>query len=283
MASNNLDMTNKYAQVTALVEEMRIKATSLGVSLPPDLLDVSVWMAAQKQELNGQDISSHNLQPGLLAGSSLHGCEHVPSNIPIEMFRYGADWDSWVVQFESAVKAATNCSDKDRLEELYLMWIAIKLSPEAIPVYDSCSHKDKDWTLLKAELSEAFENPRIKHKWARQMDAYKKAPNIPLQVYKDNVVGLVNKLSHMEDDWAAYEEELFSRFVGGLDEDWREYIEDTLPFGIETLENAYHQALKFEAKLEKKALPGAAMSRESSDANEDKLDKISSDLKGLHL
>ena len=46
----------------------------------------------------------------------------------------------------------------------------------------------------------------------------------------------------------------------GLDKDWREFIEDSIPLGEETLDNAFNQALKYEAKLQRKPnMTGAAM------------------------
>ena len=46
--------------------------------------------------------------------------------------------------------------------------------------------------------------------------------------------------------------ELYNRFVHGLDLDCKEYIEDSIPYGEESLDNAYSQALKYEEKKQKR-------------------------------
>ena len=150
---------------------------------------------------------------------------------------------------------ATNAFGQARLHELCLIWIPLKLSEEAQPIYDKCEYKHRDWPLLMAELTEALEDPMIRRKWARHMDAYKKPASMSLQVYRAKIVGFVNKYSSaLARDPTAYNMELYNRFVIGLEADWREYIEESIPYKKESLDNAYSQALKYEAKLSKKAM-----------------------------
>ena len=183
--------------------------------------------------------------------------ERVTGDIPVEKFPYGtqdADWSQWSDRFETAVKVATNASGQDRLNELCLMWIPLKLKDDAQPIYDKCAHKNRNWPLLKVELAEALEDPMIRRKWARYMDAYKKPPSLSLQVYRANIIGFVNRYSPaLVNDPVAYNMELYNRFVNGLEVDRKEFIEESIPYKKESLDNAYSYALKYEAKLAKKA------------------------------
>ena len=160
------------------------------------------------------------------------------------------------------------------------MWIPLKLAAGAQPIYNKCEHRDKNWPLLRAELAEALEDPRIKRRWARHPDAYKKPANVTLQVYRANIIGYVNKYSPaVVADKEAYSMELYNRFVNGLEVDWREYLEDTIPFGKETLDNAYNQALKYEGKLAKKLVDFTAAAM--SDAEKDHFEKMRHDIEQI--
>ena len=203
--------------------------------------------------------------------------ERVSGELPIEKFPYGtpdADWGEWVLRFEKAVQVATNAADRARLEELCLMWISLKLNDEAQPIFDKCTHKDRNWPLLRVELAEALEDPMVKRRWARHMDAYKKPSSMSLQIYRAKIIGFVNKYSPaLAHDPAAYSMELYNRFVNGLAVDWREYIEESIPYSKESLDNAYSQALKYEAKLAKKSVEfdgatAAAMANADKDGTE---------------
>ena len=115
--------------------------------------------------------------------------ERVTGDIPIEKFPYGkpkADWTKWSRRFDRAVQAATNAFGRDRLEELCLIWIALKLPEDTQPIYSKC-------------------------------------------VYKDN--------------------------------EWRDYIEESIPYGKESIGMAYNQALKYKHKIANKKVDftGAAM------------------------
>ena len=224
--------------------------------------------------------SHHSSQP---APRQRNEFERVTGDIPIEKFPYGepgADWSDWAVRFEKAVKAATNAYGQVRLGELCLMWISLKLPEAAQPIYNKCRNKDADWDQLKIELEEGLEDPKMRRDWVRNVGAYKKPQDISLQVYRAKVTGYVHKYSPaVVNDTKAYNEELYNRFVHGLEVDWREYIEESIPYGKETIDNAYNQALKYEAKLEKKQVQftGAAM----TDSEKDTMERIRLDVEEL--
>ena len=288
------------ASLDTLVQEFQAKAAAMGLNPPAGIFSLASNQAPPPSSNPNSDTSAganQNLGAGNFAGSSFSApttpqrpgfrskneFERVTGDIPIEKFEYGkeeADWVDWSLRFERAVQAATNAYGRDRLEELCLMWIPLKLAAGAQPIYNKCEHRDKNWPLLRAELAEALEDPRIKRRWARHPDAYKKPANVTLQVYRANIIGYVNKYSPaVVADKEAYSMELYNRFVNGLEVDWREYLEDTIPFGKETLDNAYNQALKYEGKLAKKSVDFTAAAM--SDAEKDNFKKMRHDIEQI--
>ena len=178
------------------------------------------------------------------------------------------------------MKVATNAYGPQRLGELCLMWISLKLPETAQPIYSKCKNKDTDWDLLKSELEEGLEDPKMRRDWVRNVGAYKKPKDISLQVYRAKVTGYVHKYSPaVVNDPKAYNEELYNRFVHGLEVDWREYIEESIPYGKETIDNAYNQAMKYEARLEKKEVKftGAAM----TGSEKNSMERIRQDLEEM--
>ena len=84
-------------------------------------------------------------------------------------------------------------------------------------------------------------------------------------------------------DPTAYNIELYNRFVNGLEADWREYIEESIPYGKETLDNAYSQALKFEAKLAKRNTRSSGSAAAMTVSEKDTLEKIRLDLEKVKI
>ena len=272
-------------QWSALVADFQEKARILGKQIPLNIL------ATLTNEANGNPVPSSedvrmddnddDLQQNPSRGLNFVGhedwqstssttrsnrtsFEKVTHDIPIEKFPFGvpgADWTEWSMRFELAVQAATNAQGRDRLEALCLLWISLKLNDEAMPLYNQCPSKKTEWVSLKAELEEAFEDTHVKRLWVRSLEAFKKPEDMSLQVYKAKVMGMVSKYSPATlNDAEAHEAELYSRFVGGLGKKLREYIEESVSFGEETLDEAFHLALKYEEKLKKSAdFAGAAM------------------------
>ena len=190
----------------------------------------------------------------------------MPNDIPIQKFPYGkkgANWKDYAVRFLRAVKTVTNAATPERVKEIALLWIPLKLPEEAQPIYQACQHKDTDWDLLVEELEEGMEDPLIRRNWVRDLGAYKKPTDMTMQVYKANVHGYVTKYSPgVLNDPKALQTELYNRFVHGLEPEMREDIDSSIPFGKETIERAYNIAIKYELKIKSKqeTFTGAAMS-----------------------
>ena len=273
-------------QWSALVADFQEKARILGKEIPPNILATLTNEANgnpvpsledaridddddyQQNPIRGQNFGGHEEGQSTSSTTSHRSnrttFEKVTQDIPVEKFPFGtqgADWTEWSKRFELAVQAATNAQGRDRLDTLCLIWISLKLNDEAMPLYNQCPSKKTEWVSLKAELEEAFEDTYVKRLWVRSLEAFKKPEDMSLQVYKAKVMGMVSKYSPATlNDAEAHEAELYSRFVGGLGKDLREYIEESISFGEETLDEAFHLALKYEEKLKKSAdFAGAAM------------------------
>ena len=202
--------------------------------------------------------------------------EKIPMDIPIQKFPYGkpgADLREYATRFRRAVKTVTNALTEERTDELCLMWFPLKLPDEAQSIYQGCEHKDSNWELLIEELEELMEDPIIRRNWSRNLGAYKRPAGMSLQVYKANVLSYVHKYSPtVVKDPKSYEMECYNRFVHGLEFDWREAIDAGIPFGKETIERAYNQAIKYELRRKESkqvAFTGAAMTDRGRSKNEE--------------
>ena len=294
-----------------LISEFSATATRHGVVVPPALqaalsapstpgrqgaLDESAIREGNAAFNNNAPPNFENRWAGATGGQasqhrpgprSKNEFERVTGDVPIDKFPYGtpgADWGQWSQRFEIAVQAATNAYGRERLGELCLLWIPLKLNEKAQPIYSKAEHKGSNWTLLQAELAEAFEDPRILRQWARKPDAYKRPEGMSLQVYKASIIGYVHKFSpHIVGNKNAYTMELYNRFINGLEADWKEYIQDSIPYGKETLDNAYSQALKYEDKLaSKSAMKAVGFTGASMTDSEDGIKKMRLDLEKVN-
>ena len=255
------------------IEDFKAKCAAAGLEIPE-----GVFPATKPSEVKATAEDDPEMLSCLWGATGRsRDREITPQNIPIEEFKYGEDdWEEWSENFETAVEAATNAQGRGRIEELCLKWISLKLSPSAYRILNRCEYKGKSWPLLKKELEPAFEDPSKRRRWARYPDAFKRPRDMPLPVYKARIIQYVNRYDKaIVNDEEAYRMALYNRFVNGLEEDWRQYIEDTVPYGREKLDNAYSQALKYEAKLAKSGSLGA-LKMEST--KEQKLKSICQDL-----
>ena len=209
--------------------------------------------------------------------------EKVHNDIPIQKFPYGkkgANWKDYAVRFLRACKTVTNAATPERVKEIALLWIPLKLPEEAQPIYQACQYKDTDWDKLVDELDEGMEDPLIRRNWVRDLGAYKKPEDMTMQVYKANVHGYVTKYSPgVLNDPKALETELYNRFVHGLEPEMREDIDSSIPYGKETIDRAYNQAIKYELKAKSKqvSFTGAAM----SDSERDHMQRLRLDMAEL--
>ena len=275
----------------ALLTEFQARARALGREIPDLLLTQPPSRTRGTEEVGGEDpggATGQRLRANLAAGYSSHMqdpqfMEKTPSNLPIEEFPYGkpgVDWNEYAFRFEGTAKAATNAQTQERVDQICCTWLPLKLPDDAQPIYRQCQHKN-NWTMLKAELEVAFEDPMIRRRWSRDLGAYKRPPGMTLQVYNAKIIGYVHRYSpHVVNDPKAYANELYVRFIHGLDDEYKAYIEESIPFGKETIQNACNQAIKLELKKQERN-QGARVGMASTDGKKSQMENMKQDLAGL--
>lgn len=199
------------------------------------------------------------------------------SSLPgISQFKFGetsANWTSWIEQFKNTVRGHLAPRDKAELHKLSLRLLPAYLNPLAHDVYTNCKHKN-DWKKLVAELEEAFEDPEIKQNWKTDLRAYKWDGSTPLHVYKGNIMRYVNKYdTELRVSEEALKVSYYTRFVAGLPEDYRDFIDQQLYEGKHSIDRALRSAQKFRSvksrKQEREAKEvSAGVTFESTNAHE---------------
>ena len=174
-----------------------------------------------------------------------------PGTLPgISQFKFGEaneNWTSWIKQFRNTVKGHTDPRDRADLNKTCLKLLPAYLNSLAHDIYTNSKHKS-DWDLLKKELEDAFEDPEIRQNWKTNLGAYKWDGSQPLNVYKGNIVRLVNKYdTEIRETPAALDSAYYSRFHAGLPEDYQGFIEQQLYEGKQTIDYAVRSAQRFQA------------------------------------
>ena len=174
-----------------------------------------------------------------------------PTSLNIKEFNFGessADWTSWIKKFQGTVRGACNPRDEAEHHKLNLRWLPSYLNTAAHDIFLNCRHrrKPKDWRKLVEELEEAFDDPAIRQRWATDLKAYTWDQKTPLHVYKSNVVHFVNKFeSGLRNAPVARKRAYFTRFVGGLPDDYINFIEQQLYGSKQTIEHALQVSQQF--------------------------------------
>ena len=187
MSDQDADWRDFLAQMQAKAEENTNPAlvarmtALLGAQAPPPPLNGGGSGASRAGVLNN---TSDDDDAGITSGrrNNIH-YEKTPTDIPITKFAYGragADWREYAKRFRRAVKTVTNALTDERLDELCLLWIQLKLPDEAQSIYQGCASKDTDWDMLVDELDEGFEDPLIRRNWIRDLGAYKRPAGMSL-------------------------------------------------------------------------------------------------------
>ena len=178
-----------------------------------------------------------------------------PSSLNIKEFNFGedsADWTSWVKKFEGTVRGACNPRDEADHHKLNLRYLPSYLNTAAHDVFLSCRHRN-NWRKVVEELEEAFDDPGIKQRWATDFKAYTWDQKTPLHIYKSNVVQFVNKFeSELRHAPEARKKAYFTRFVGGLPDDYINFIEQQLYGNKQTVEHALKVSQQFKIIKDRK-------------------------------
>ena len=197
------------------------------------------------------------------------GRRRQPFTIGIDEFNFGAesaDWTSWVKKFQSTVKNACNPKTVEEHHKYNLKWISTKLNTTAHDLYLGCRHRGKNWPKLVKELEEAFDDPEVKQRWSTDLKAYVWDEKSPLHVYKGNVMRYVNKFdSEIRGCGKALRKAYYSRFVGGMPDDFVNFIETALYDDKRTIDRALKVAQQFQI-VKKRAAGKAGATKETAAA-----------------
>ena len=171
-----------------------------------------------------------------------------PTTLNVKEFDFGnetADWTSWVKKFQGTVKGACDPRSEAEHHKLNLRWLPPYLNTAAHDIFLNCRHKN-NWKKVVLELEEAFDDPGIRQRWATDLKAYTWDQKIPLHVYKSNVIRFVNKFeTEIRHAPAARKKAYFTRFVGGLPDEYINFIEQQLYGSKQTVDHALKVSQQF--------------------------------------
>ena len=173
----------------------------------------------------------------------------------------GADWTAWVKKFQSTILNACSPRTTEEHHKYNLRWLPSKLNTAAHDIWLNCRHKGS-WARVVKELEEAFDDPEVKQKWSTDLKAYTWDEKSPLHVYKGNVMRYVNKFdSEIRGSEKALKKAYYSRFVGGMPDDYVNFIETSLYDGKRTIDRALKVAQQFQI-IKKRTIGKASATKE---------------------
>ena len=166
------------------------------------------------------------------------------------------DFSIWVQQFQEAVNKALNPHTKRKHETLCLQWISNSLESDAYAIYKRSEHQMSDWTKLKKELEQAFEDPAIRADWKTNLRAYTWDEKIPLQAYAAKVKHYVDVFeTEMAECPAAIKSQYYLRFVNGLPEDYFDQVRLNIPTNSTSIDKALDICIRWQGSKRTKSKP----------------------------
>ena len=159
-----------------------------------------------------------------------------PNDIKVEKFDPSqSDFEDWVHLFERAVRVSTSSTNDAVLNNLYLDWLPLKFSWDALHTYKQA--KSRTWPELKTELCELFIDPQEEYKWRAKVTTIKWDGKESIHKLASRVIRNVNKYDkRLPQD--VRDEEYFSRFRSAFRKRIRHMIDMGCPRGSQTIENA---------------------------------------------
>ena len=166
------------------------------------------------------------------------------------------DFSIWVKQFQEAVNKALNPHTKRKHDTLCLQWISNSLESDAFAIYNRSEHQMSDWTKLKKELEQAFEDPAIRADWKTNLRAYTWDEKIPLQAYAAKVKHYVDIFeTEMAECPAAIKSQYYLRFVNGLPEDYFDQVRLNIPTNSTSIDKALDICIRWQGSKRSKSKP----------------------------
>ena len=155
--------------------------------------------------------------------------------------------------FKDNVRASHGLQTADNaLPRHYLNWIATKFEPNARTVYDGLPEDVKaDWARLEPALSNVFTDENEKLEFLSKTDSFKRAPDMTLREYRDELQRRMNKYQpELRNIQAEFNRSAVQRFREGLrDMHLAAHIMMQCKGVRETLENALETAIAWETTM----------------------------------
>ena len=167
---------------------------------------------------------------------------------PFSMTNEDQEFPIWIQQFEDAVDRGHNPHSQQRHFNFCLQWLPGSLETDAYAIWRGCRHKKTNWTQLKKELEDKFEDPAIRKEWRTNPRALLWDENkMSLQSYCAKVRRYVDAYDEELADYpAAREVQYYSRFVNGLPEDYMLNVTLNMPSKCQKLEKALEICSRFQ-------------------------------------
>ena len=200
--------------------------------------------------------------------------ERSTSNIPVDPYVPGEDFNEWVKCFEDAVVLATRVENEARKTALYEMWLPLKLDNHTRTLFRKCT--GATWALKKAELKNLMVDPQDRYEWRSGRLRVTWDGKESFHVYETRVRYYVD----------TYEDpprptDYFHVFKKGLPEKYAEAID--LGANAETIEEAKRVAIRFHTAQSNKGSEGKSVSFTGASMSDDRLKAIELSLQGMSV
>ena len=200
--------------------------------------------------------------------------ERSASNIPVDPYVPGKDFNAWVKRFEEAVQVATKVTEPGRLAALYKLWLPLKLDDHTCTLFRKCT--DAEWDRMKTELKNLMVDPQDRYEWRSGRLKVTWDGKESFHVYESRVKCAVD----------TYEDpprptDYFHVFKKGLPEKYAEAID--LGANAETIEEAKRVAIRYHTAQSNKGSEGKSVSFTGASMSDDRLKAIELSLQGMSV
>ena len=176
--------------------------------------------------------------------------------IDIKPFSYsekGQDIKLFLKRYMWAVHSTLAAdADDDAKKDACLRHIPTKLDDLSLQIYEASENQD-DWDELQKELIEKLSDPSRKQNFQEQRDYLKWDQKVPLHIFENEVITTTRTLyDEIVDNDALFQREIHQRFLAGLPEDYKDFVDIGLPPRTYDIKKARERAEKYHEIIKKK-------------------------------
>ena len=176
--------------------------------------------------------------------------------IDIKPFSYsekGQDIELFLKRYKWAIASCLPAdADDDAKKSACLRHIPTKLDDLSLQIYEASENQD-DWDELQAELIQKLSDPGRKQNFQEQRDYLKWDQRVPLHIFENEVITTTRTLyDEIADNATLFQKEIHQRFLAGLPEDYRDFVDIGLPPRTYDIKKARERAEKYQEIVKKK-------------------------------